>query len=96
MKAYITIIGHEGEVHEKEVKSIDGASVVFQDGSSCACHRTGSPFHYWKTEEDAKGACLLMAQAKRDILSFFANSMEDIVTNMKGISMDNIELVQRF
>lgn len=96
MKAYITIIGHEDEVHVKEVKRIDGVSVVFQDGSSCACHRTGSPFHYWMTEEDAKGACLLMAQAKKDILSFFANSMEDIVKGMMGISMDNIQSVQRF
>lgn len=96
MKAYITIIGHEDEVHVKEVKSIDGFSVTFNDGSSCACHRTGSPFHYWMTEEDAKGACLLMAAVKKETLAFYANTMEDMITSMKGISMDNIQLVQRF
>lgn len=96
MKAYITIIGHEDEVHVMEVKSIDGFSVTFNDGSSCACHRRQVPFHYWKTAEDAKGACLLMAQVKRDTLAFYANTMEDMMTSMKGIGMDNIQLVQKF
>ena len=96
MKAYYTIIGHEDEIFEKEVKSIDGLSVMFQDGSICACHRTKSPFHYWKTEEDARAACLLMAQVKSNTLAFYANTMEDTMKSMDGISMDNIQLVQRF
>lgn len=93
MKAYYTMIGHEDKIYEKEVKSIDGVSVVFQDGSSCACHRTKSPLHYWKTEEDAKAACLLMAQVKRETLTFYANTMEDIMKSMDGINIDNIQLV---
>ena len=93
MKAYYTMIGHEDKIYEKEVKSIDRVSVVFQDGSSCACHRTKSPFHYWKTEEDAKAACLLMAQVKKETLAFYANTMEDIMKSMDGINIDNIQLV---
>jgi len=96
MKAYITIIGHEDEVHVKEVKSIDGTTVVFNDGSAYPCHLTASAFHYWANEEDARAACLLMAQTKRDTLAFYANTMKDMMTSMKGISIDNIQLVQRF
>jgi len=95
MKAYITILGHEDEIQEKEVKEIDGITVVFNDGSSCRCHRKESAFHYWKTEEDAKGACLLMAQVKKTTLEFFANTMRDIIVSTENIDADTVQVIKK-
>jgi len=90
-KAYVTRTENINDIWVYDVKSIDTEMVVFNDGSTRLCHRDYADTHFWRTEEEARGA---IAFAKRFAKNQF-NQMRDQIYFLECPIDGSIEVLKK-